>query len=372
VAAAARDQKAKADQAVAATQRRIDDLTAQSDGVVVDAFMNPPADTALDAPPTARPGTSMHEKGLAIDFTCGGGTISRGSACFDWLEGHAAGYGLYNLPSKPWHWSANGQQAERAEGTGRARRAPHCHGCSGGRIPAGAYRRALDLRQMSVPAPTMYHRWLGWQAPALRRLLIAAVVGVVTGLALAAVVPWRLAVLRAWNATALTFLLSVAPIILGADGPRTQSIAVREDMNRDVARLLLLSASGASLVAVGFALGLARHQGGAERVLLVTMAAFTLFVSWTVVNTVFTLRYARLYYLGAADGIDFGGETTRPPDYRDFAYVAFTIGMTYQVSDTMLRDRGIRRTVLVHAFLSYLFGVVIVAAGVNVVAGLLG
>ena len=109
-------------------------------------------------------------------------------------------------------------------------------------------------------------------------------------------------------------------------------------MNRDVARLLLLGASAASLVAVGFALGLARHERGAERVLLVSMAAFTLFVSWTVVNTVFTLRYARLYYLGASDGIDFG-ERDRPPDYRDFAYLAFTIGMTYQVSDTTLHAR---------------------------------
>jgi uncharacterized membrane protein len=133
-----------------------------------------------------------------------------------------------------------------------------------------------------------------------------------------------------------------------------------------------LAASGASLVAVGFALGLARHESGAERALLVTMAAVTVVVSWTVVNTVFTLRYAHLYYRGAADSIDFGGDTTRPPDYRDFAYLAFTIGMTYQVSDTMLRDRGIRRTVLFHAILSYVFGVVIVSAGVNVVAGLLG
>jgi uncharacterized membrane protein len=224
---------------------------------------------------------------------------------------------------------------------------------------------------MSVPAPTAYHRWLGWHAPALRRLVIAAAVGVVAGLALATVLPWRLAVLGAWNATALTFLLSVVPIILRADGPFTQRIAVREDMNRDVARLLLLGASAASLVAVAFALGLARHERGADRVLLVTMAAFTLVVSWTVVNTVFTLRYARLYYLGASGGIDFG-EPNQLPDYRDFAYLAFTIGMTYQVSDTTLHARGIRRTVLFHAFLSYVFGVVIVAAGVNVVAGLVG
>ncbi|HEX2562296.1 MAG TPA: M15 family metallopeptidase [Acidimicrobiales bacterium] len=66
------------------------------------------APSSACSPPTARPGTSMHEQGLAIDVTCGGGTISRGSACFGWLQGHAAGYGLHNLPSEPWHWSVDG------------------------------------------------------------------------------------------------------------------------------------------------------------------------------------------------------------------------------------------------------------------------
>jgi LAS superfamily LD-carboxypeptidase LdcB len=60
------------------------------------------------SPPTAPPGTSQHEQGLAVDITCGGGTISRGSACFNWLSAHAAGYGFYNLPAEPWHWSTTG------------------------------------------------------------------------------------------------------------------------------------------------------------------------------------------------------------------------------------------------------------------------
>jgi LAS superfamily LD-carboxypeptidase LdcB len=60
------------------------------------------------SPPTARPGTSMHEQGLAIDFTVGGGTIAYGSAAYDWLTANAANYGLSNLPSEPWHWSTNG------------------------------------------------------------------------------------------------------------------------------------------------------------------------------------------------------------------------------------------------------------------------
>jgi LAS superfamily LD-carboxypeptidase LdcB len=60
-------------------------------------------------PPTARPGTSMHEQGLAIDFTCnGGGALSRSSICFTWLSRNAATYGLFNLPEEPWHWSTNG------------------------------------------------------------------------------------------------------------------------------------------------------------------------------------------------------------------------------------------------------------------------
>ena len=60
-------------------------------------------------PPTAKPGTSMHEQGLAIDFTCnGGGTVSRGTSCWNWLSAHASEYGLYNLPAESWHWSTNG------------------------------------------------------------------------------------------------------------------------------------------------------------------------------------------------------------------------------------------------------------------------
>jgi LAS superfamily LD-carboxypeptidase LdcB len=59
-------------------------------------------------PPTARPGTSNHERGLAIDFTSGGGVLTRSSAAFRWLQGHAARYGFYNLPSEPWHWSVDG------------------------------------------------------------------------------------------------------------------------------------------------------------------------------------------------------------------------------------------------------------------------
>jgi septal ring factor EnvC (AmiA/AmiB activator) len=66
------------------------------------------APSSYCSPPTARPGTSMHEQGLAIDVTAGGGTIGSGSSAYSWLKDNAANYGLYNLPGEPWHWSVDG------------------------------------------------------------------------------------------------------------------------------------------------------------------------------------------------------------------------------------------------------------------------
>jgi septal ring factor EnvC (AmiA/AmiB activator) len=66
------------------------------------------APSSYCSPPTARPGTSMHEQGLAIDFTVGGGTIGSGSSAYSWMKDNAANYGLYNLPGEPWHWSVDG------------------------------------------------------------------------------------------------------------------------------------------------------------------------------------------------------------------------------------------------------------------------
>jgi uncharacterized membrane protein len=136
--------------------------------------------------------------------------------------------------------------------------------------------------------------------------------------------------------------------------------------------MLVLAASVASLLGVGLALILAGQESGPLKVLLVGFAVLTVILSWTVVNTVFTLRYADQHFSSGAAGIAFG-DSDRPeaPTYRDFAYVVFTIGMCYQVSDTTVRDRRIRRTVLSHALLSYVFGVAIVGGSVNLIAGLI-
>ena len=95
----------------------------------------------------------------------------------------------------------------------------------------------------------------------------------------------------------------------------------------------------------------------------------TIVLSWAVVNTVYTLRYADLHFESPA-GISFGDAVPGTPSYRDFAYLAFTIGMTYAVSDTTLGAPRTRNSALSHALLSYLFGVVIVSGSVGLIAGL--
>ena len=126
-------------------------------------------------------------------------------------------------------------------------------------------------------------------------------------------------------------------------------------------------ASVTSLIGVGLSLVEASDKEVVARATITAIASLSVILSWATVHTVFTLRYARLYWTGER-GIDFNDD--RLPTYGDFAYFAFTIGMTYQVSDTSISSRPIRRTALHHAYMSYLFGTVVVAMTINIVAGL--
>jgi uncharacterized membrane protein len=206
----------------------------------------------------------------------------------------------------------------------------------------------------------------------MRRTVTVGISGLIVAAALLRFLPWGVAVVTGWDVAALFFLVSVWPIIVRADGPGAAELAKREDENRGSATALLLGASVASLLGVGFALTLAGRESGALQVLLIGFAVLTVVLSWTVVNTVFTLRYADLHFGSRDPGIAFDdSDEPEGPTYRDFAYVAFTIGMCYQVSDTTIRNRRIRRTVLSHALLSYMFGAAIVGGSVNLIAGLI-
>jgi uncharacterized membrane protein len=142
------------------------------------------------------------------------------------------------------------------------------------------------------PPPTLYHRWMGWHAPALRRVAILACIGLAVTLALLPILPWQPAVVTGWDAAALTYLSSIWPIILRADSAQAEQFATREDETRSSATVLLLAASVASLLGVGGALSLAGRESGPGRILLIGLAVVTVLLSWTVVNTVYTLHYA--------------------------------------------------------------------------------
>jgi uncharacterized membrane protein len=186
---------------------------------------------------------------------------------------------------------------------------------------------------------------------------------------------WQLAALGGWDVATTMFLLITWHLILGADAARTRRVAMVEDETKRTAALVIVLACITSLLAVVLTLATADRRTGWERPFSIGGALLTVLLSWTVLNTLFTLRYADAHYhYQDGRGVSFGDGVTDddPPDYRDFAYLAFTIGMCYQVSDQAVRSRRMRRTVLIHSLVSYVFGVVIIASTINVIAGLLG
>jgi uncharacterized membrane protein len=202
--------------------------------------------------------------------------------------------------------------------------------------------------------------------PAGLRLGIAGALGTAVGVAAAIVGPTIQAALIGWEVTALAYLAITWPVILPLDAERTRQLATVEDQTRAFADALLFSAAIASLLGLGLLLGSGRSQETRLEDFFVGLAGVLL--SWALIHTIFTLRYARLFYADECGGVDFNQQA--PPAYSDFAYLAFTVGMTFQVSDTSLTTRTMRATALRHALVSYLFGAVILAVTINLVAGL--
>jgi uncharacterized membrane protein len=197
----------------------------------------------------------------------------------------------------------------------------------------------------------------------------------VGGLATGAFGEWDYAFLVGWGLAALIFLGWTWFAIAGMDPAATSAHATLEDPTKRVTQAIVLGASVVSLAGVALLLVKTRSTTGAEEAVAATLAVASIALSWFVVHTLFTLRYALLYYDpdeggtgGTVGGIDFGAAGA--PCYSDFAYLAFTVGMTFQVSDTEVGTRELRRTVLRQAMLSYLFGSLILASTINLLVSL--
>jgi uncharacterized membrane protein len=208
------------------------------------------------------------------------------------------------------------------------------------------------------------------QGLAARRGVAGAVVGGITlGVSLVAGASVPVALTIAWGASAFLIAGWAWASILPMNAEETKTHAKAEDSSRVLTDLILLVTSVASLGGVGYTVHAAgQHQGG-MKALLIGLAVVVVGSSWLLVHTLYTLRYGDRYYEEPIGGIDWNDDD--PPDYHDFAYLALTIGMTFQVSDTSLQSKGMRRLAIRHALLSFLFVAVIGALAINSVASLL-
>jgi len=188
--------------------------------------------------------------------------------------------------------------------------------------------------------------------------------------------PWTSAI-AGWNAVAVVILALDWMLILTTPQHKIRKLAQQQDLSRFLVFLFVVVTSSAALFAVGFLISLKRSQSGGHFIVHLLLTLFTVIFSWTLVHTVYGLRYAHAFYGDSdepgmnrhAGGLIFPGD--RPPDYFDFAYFSFVVGMTCQVSDVQITSRHMRRITLIHSVLSFGFNTMILALLINTVSGLL-
>ncbi|WP_333618155.1 DUF1345 domain-containing protein [Dietzia sp.] len=230
---------------------------------------------------------------------------------------------------------------------------------------SGHLGAAAGSTEPTLPRPAAH--------PRVRRSRIRFVAMFVVGLAVMFVASpalgWMVAPAAGWFVAAVLYDVLVWRSISRMDAEETRKHAQVEDPSRAARELLLLSVNVASIIAVVILIvatsHVSKHVGFAYAVLaLATVAA-----SWVLLHTMFTLRYAALYYsVDPPDGVYFN--ENKRPCYADFAYIAFTIGMSFAVSDPAVITTEFRKLVLQHTFLAYIYGTTIVATTVSLIVGL--
>ncbi|MCX5557492.1 DUF1345 domain-containing protein [Streptomyces sp. NBC_00038] len=197
---------------------------------------------------------------------------------------------------------------------------------------------------------------------AVPRLANAVVVGAAVGVAVGSSTDVPLGILAGVAATETCFVVVGWIVLWPMDAETTRRNARREDLRPVTEEIAVVVAALCGLVGiVVFMLGNSDNTHAAT-------ALIGVFMAWAALHLMYATRYAYLYYLASAGGIDFNSE--RPPAYRDFFYFSYNLGMTYQVSDTDVSSTTIRSVVLRHTLLSYVFGTSILATAINLVAGI--
>ncbi|HVT33683.1 MAG TPA: DUF1345 domain-containing protein [Rhodanobacteraceae bacterium] len=193
-------------------------------------------------------------------------------------------------------------------------------------------------------------------AAALFLVLLATLIGAGVGL--------TRGMLLAFDAAALIFLVSITWMASHSSAAAIRAELAGQDVGRWGVLWISVAVSAVAVVSLGLELH-ASHTGGFAQIAL---SASSLVLSWCFLNTTFALHYAHEYYLSAKEkALEFPG--TDEPDYWDFMYFAFVLGMTFQVSDVAIARRSVRRVALAHGIIAFFFDVVLLALSVNVVAG---
>jgi len=211
------------------------------------------------------------------------------------------------------------------------------------------------------------------------RLIISLIIALIVFVITKNRVPSIVSFMYVWIAFAVTLLLLYWFIILTCHPIEVKAIARKEDWGGTIIFLFVLSAAFISLFAIIYLLKSIPDESKRSLSIHILLSIASVSCSWTLIHTLFTLKYAHKYYepgessgndkIYESGGLDFPNE--KEPDYLDFAYFSFVIGMTFQVSDVQITSREIRRLSLVHAFLSFIYNTVIVALSINIISGLI-
>lgn len=172
-----------------------------------------------------------------------------------------------------------------------------------------------------------------------------------------------------FDAAALVFLASLGPLFRACDAKAMRANSARNDANRAI---VLLVTTVLTIVIMAAIVGEVPLAGRGDRLAAATLVA-TLALTWLFANVVYALHYAHEYYrhdpLTGSDrkGLSFPGD--EPPDYLDFVYFAFTLGMTFQTADVEMTGRTIRRIAIIHTLAAFVFNIGVIAFTINVIGG---
>jgi uncharacterized membrane protein len=210
---------------------------------------------------------------------------------------------------------------------------------------------------------------------AMRRLAAALFVAAASYLGQPDSISWHTRLVASWDIGTLAYLGLAWALIARADARVTRDHALGEDQSGIFTFLFVVGAACASVVAIGFVVGTIRGLPFWARTWHLALTIAALVSSWLLIQTVFAFRYAHRYYAGPhgepapTAPLIFPG--AREPDYLDFAYCAFVVGMTSQVSDVAVASRSMRHLTLIHGILAFVFNIAVLALSINIIASVI-